>query len=54
VVDEELGAAVEEIGERFRSAFRLEAVVLLNQDPGQLASLPGQLVAAAGEVLLLP
>ena len=53
VVDEQLGAAVEEIGEGLRAVLGLEPVVLLDRDPGQLAPLPGQLVAAAGELLLL-
>src|SRR5205085_5244814 len=53
VVDEQLGAAVEEIGEGLRTVLGLEAVVLLEWDRGQLAPLPGQLVAAAGELLLL-
>src|SRR6266536_1427320 len=53
VVDEQLGAAVEEIGEGLRALLRLEAVVLLDRHPGQLAPLPGQLVAPAGELLLL-
>ena len=53
VVDEQLGAAVEEIGERLRAVLGLEPVVLLDRDPRQLAPLPGQLVAAAGELLLL-
>src|SRR5205814_2821128 len=53
VVDEQLGAAVEELGEGLRAVLRLEAVVLVDPDPGQLAPLPGQLVAPAGELLLL-
>jgi hypothetical protein len=53
VVDDQLGAAVEQIGESLRAVLGLEPVVLLDRDPGQLASLPGQLVAAAGELLLL-
>jgi hypothetical protein len=53
VVDEKLGAAVEEIGEGLRALLRLEAVVLLDRDPGELAPLPGQLVSPAGELLLL-
>src|SRR5262249_16602832 len=53
VVDEQLGAAVEELGEALSAVLGLEPVVLLDWDPGQLAPLPGQLVAAACELLLL-
>src|SRR6266487_4050446 len=53
VVDEQLGTVVEEIGEGLRAVLRLEAAVLLDRDPGQLAPFPGQLVAPAGEILLL-
>src|SRR5207248_7343680 len=53
VVDEQLGAAVKELCEGLRAVLRLEAVVLLDRDPGQLAPFPGQLVAPAGEFLLL-
>jgi hypothetical protein len=54
VVDEQLRAAVEEIGERLRTARGVEAVVLLDRDPGQLAPFRGQLVAATCVLLLLP
>jgi len=50
---DQLGAAVEQAGEGLRAAAGLEQVVLLDRDPRQLASLSGQLVAAAGELLLL-
>src|SRR5437764_85144 len=53
VIDKQLGAAVEEIGERLRAALGLESVFLPHRDPGQLAPPPGQLVAATGELLLL-
>ena len=53
VVDEQLGAAVEEIGEGLRAVLGPEPVLLLDPDPRQPAPLPGQLVAAAGELLLL-
>ena len=53
VVYEQLRAAVEEIGERLRAVLGLEPVVLLDRDPGQLAPLAGQLVAAPDELLLL-
>src|SRR5439155_9443733 len=51
--DEQLGAAVKELGEVLCAVLRLEAVVLFDRDPGQLAPFPGQIVAAAGEGLLL-
>jgi hypothetical protein len=53
VVDEQLGAPAEQIGESLRAVPGLEPVVLLDWDPGQLAPLPGQLIAAVGELLLL-
>jgi hypothetical protein len=52
VVDEQLGAAVEEVGERFRSALRLERVLLVDPNPRQLTPLLRELVAAARELLL--
>ena len=48
MVDEQLGAAVEEIGERPRAVLGLEPVVLLDRDPGQLAALLLDLVVALG------
>jgi hypothetical protein len=53
VVDEQLGPAVEEIGEALSAVLALEPVVLLDRDPGQLAPLAGQLIAAACELFLL-
>src|SRR6266511_4369269 len=53
VVDEELRAPVEEPDQGLRSVLGLEAVVLLHRDPRQRLPLPGELVAAAGELLLL-
>src|SRR5437016_3772045 len=53
VVDEQLRATVEELGERLRPRRGLEAVVLLDRHPGELPPLPRQLVAATGELLLL-
>src|SRR5205823_9740303 len=53
VIHEQLGAAVEEIGQGLHAVHGHEPVVLLDRDPRQLAPLPGQLVAAAGELLLL-
>jgi hypothetical protein len=53
VVDDELRAAVEEVGERLPAPLGCERVVLLHRNPWKLPALPGQLVAAAGELLLL-
>jgi hypothetical protein len=53
VVDEQLRAALEELGERPRASLGVEPVLALDRDPGQLAPLAGQLVAATGELLLL-
>src|SRR5436190_1153004 len=53
VVDEQLRATVEELGERLRPRLGLEAVVLLDRHPGKLPPLPRELVAATGELLLL-
>ena len=51
VIDEQLGAAVEQLRQRARAFVRLEAVLLLDANPGQLAPLPGQLVTQAGVLL---
>src|SRR2546423_484399 len=53
VVDEQLRATVEELGERLRPRLGFEAVVLLDRHPGKLPPLPRELVAATGELLLL-
>src|SRR5439155_27231053 len=53
VIDQQLSAAVEEVGQGLRALLGLEAVLLLDRDPGQPAPLLGQLVAPAGELLLL-
>src|SRR5439155_16550027 len=52
VVDEQLRATVEELGERLRPRLGLEAVVLLDRYPGEFPPLPRELVAASGELLL--
>ena len=52
VVDEELRAPTEEVGQRRGAGFGLEAIVLLDGDPGQLLALAGHVVAAAGQLLL--
>jgi len=53
VVDEELRAAVEELGERPGSVLGLEAVILLDWHPRELPSLACELVVAARQLLLL-
>src|SRR5207248_7124210 len=53
VVDEQLRAAGEEVGQGLRPGFGIERVVLLDRDPGQLAPPPGQVVPAARELLLV-
>jgi hypothetical protein len=52
VVDHELRAAVEQLRQRARAVVCVEAVLLLDSDPGQLAPLPCQLVTQAGVLLL--
>ena len=52
VVDEQLAAAVEELRQRARAVVGVEAVVLLDADPRQLASLARQLVAQPRVLLL--
>jgi hypothetical protein len=48
VVDEQLGAPAEEVGERLRAVLGLESV-LLDRYPGQLQPLPGELVVATSD-----
>src|SRR5439155_16807202 len=52
VVDEQLTAAVEQVRKRARAVVGVEAVLLLESNPRQLASLPRQLVTHAGVLLL--
>jgi hypothetical protein len=52
VVDEQLAAAVEQLIERLLAVVRVEAVFLLHTYPGQLASLPRQLVPKPRVLLL--
>src|SRR5262249_6239587 len=53
VVDEQLRAAVEELGEGLLAVLSVERVVLLHLHPGELPALARELVAAARELLLL-
>src|SRR6478736_518730 len=52
VVDEQLRAPVEELGQRPAPTGRVERVVLLDADPGQLLAGAGELVAPARVLLL--
>src|SRR5262249_606979 len=52
VVDEQLGSPVEQLDERLFPGLRFEAVLLLDGHPGQLASLPRELVTQPGVLLL--
>ena len=53
VVDDQLAAPVEEVGERDLALGRVENVILLDLHPGQLAPLGAQLVASPRGFLLL-
>ena len=53
VLNEELAAASEQIGERHAALRRIELVVLVDLDPGQGPALFGQRVAPAREFLFL-
>src|SRR5437764_805099 len=54
VVDEQLGAAVEQLRQAPWSVSGLERVLLLDWDPRKLSALPGELIAHPGELLLAP
>src|ERR1700722_12889863 len=49
VIDNQLAAAIEEIGEGFRAGGRFKRVGLFNFFPGKLAALAAEFVAQAGE-----
>ena len=53
VVDEQLRAPVEELGQGLGAVGGLEAVLLLDRHPGELPPFAGKLVVAARELLLL-
>ena len=52
MIDDELAATVEEIGERLLSMRTVEDIRLLDTYPGQRTALGGQFVVLAHEVLL--
>jgi hypothetical protein len=53
VVDEQLGATVEELRQRPRSLLRFESVLLFHRQPGQLAALSGELIPDPRVLLLV-
>jgi hypothetical protein len=53
VIDDQLAAAVEEVGESLLALRPVEVIGLVDLDPGQLAPLGAQAVAQAREFLLL-
>jgi hypothetical protein len=53
VLDEELAASVEQVGERDLAFRRVEDVLFLNLHPRQLAALPAQLISQPGKFFLL-
>src|SRR6185437_2572324 len=52
MVDKELRAAAEQVGQRLAPLFRVEAIRLVESDPGQRLALAGDLVAAPRQLLL--
>ena len=53
MINDQLSASVEQVGERFFAVWSVEHVVLLDLDPGQLATLGTQLIAQPGEFFFL-
>src|SRR5437879_6863327 len=53
VIDNQLAAALEDVAERLRPVLALEAVLLFDELPGQIAPLAAQLVTHPGELFLL-
>jgi hypothetical protein len=52
VVDEQLGATLEELGERLLTVLGMEEVVLIDRNPGQLLTRARDLIACAKVPLL--
>jgi hypothetical protein len=52
VVDEQLGASVQQLAERLLAVVRVEAILLLHPHPRQLAPLPREFVVESGVLLL--
>jgi hypothetical protein len=53
MIDDQLAAPIEEIGEPLFALGAVEDVVLFDLDPGQRAPLGAQLIAPAGEFLFV-
>lgn len=53
MLDQELAAAGEQVGQRLLAGGTVEHVALVDPDPGQLAALGGERVAGAQKFLLL-
>src|SRR5437870_9401096 len=53
VIDDQMAAPVEEVGERLLAVRPRQHVGLFDLDPGQLAALSAQFIAQPGEFLLL-
>src|SRR5262249_40547198 len=54
VVGEQLGASVEQLGQRLRPVLGVEPIVLVNRDPREPAALLGDLLAELGVLGLEP
>src|SRR5438876_6890792 len=53
MIDNQLAASLEDVAERLRPVLALEAVLLFDELPGQIAPLAAQLVTHPGELFLL-
>jgi hypothetical protein len=53
MIDDQLAASIEEVGERLLAVRPIEQIGLFDPDPGQLAALPCHLVADLGQRLLM-
>ncbi len=51
MIDDELASPVEQVGEGFLAARRIEDIILLDFDPGKLAALGGKCISLACELL---
>src|SRR6266542_3702915 len=54
MINDQLAPSVEEVGERLLAVRPLEDIRLLQSDPGQLPTVPAQLIALVRELLLFP
>jgi hypothetical protein len=53
VINNQLAAALKEVGKRFFAVPSLEGILLLNLFPRQVAALPAQLITQMGKFLFL-